>query len=336
MRHNVECYGKRFMRLFHYFYGESPPRLSYQRPPTNCLDYNYMFHKCHHISNMPTTALLRASPVPSPTFLRTFGRSFSSAPSLFASSKSNSSKEKALKEKQKRRRKRHATFKQHDLKEVDQFALCDAMRYIRAFEVGRPGDVTKYEAHVKLKTKRDGPVLRNQIRLPHSVKTDIKIAVICPPDSNAAKDARAAGAVLVGEEEIFQVVKDGKIDFDRCLAVPASLPKMAKEGLPRILGPKGMMPSAKLGTVVDNVGNAVRTMLGGSQYRERVGVVRMAIGQLKFTPEQLRENLKTFIAQLKKDAAAINDQGAAFSKEIYEVVCLCGVISMVVLKSHRY
>ena len=193
-------------------------------------------------------------------------------------------------------------------------------RYIRAFEVGRPPTVPKYECAVKLRTKRDGPVLRNQIRLPHSVKSDIKIAVICPPDSPAARQAREAGAALVGEEEVFEVVKTGKIDFDRCIAKPESLPKINKEGLGRILGPRGLMPSAKLGTVVDNVASAVRTMLGGSMYRERQGVVRLAIGQLGYAPEQLRDNLKAFVTQLKRDAASLGESGQAVTKEIYEVV----------------
>lgn len=178
----------------------------------------------------------------------------------------------------------------------------------------------KYECAVKLKTKRDGPILRNQIRLPHAVKTDIKVAVICPPESSAARQAREAGAALVGEEEVFEVVKSGKIDFDRCIAQPASLAKINKEGLGRLLGPRGLMPSVKLGTVVENVGNAVRTLLGGSMYRERQGVVRMAIGQLGFTPEQLRDNLRALIAALRKDASNLNEQGQAITKEISEVV----------------
>jgi large subunit ribosomal protein L1 len=170
---------------------------------------------------------------------------------------------------------------------------------------------------VRLRTKRDGPVLRSQIRLPHSVKTDIKIAVICPPDSIAARQAREAGATLVGEEEVFEVFKSGKIDIDRCIAQPGSLAKLNQAGLGRILGPRGLMPSAKLGTVVEGVGNAVKAMLGGSMYRERMGVVRMAIGQLGFTPEQLRDNLKAFVAQLKKDASNLSEQA---TKEIHEVV----------------
>jgi len=193
----------------------------------------------------------------------------------------------------------------------------EGISYIRAFEVGRPPTVPKYECHVKLKTKRDGAVIRNQIRLPHSVKTDIKICVICPPDSNAAKQAREAGATLVGEDDVFEIIKSGKIDFDRCVAHPDSLAKMGKAGLPRILGPRGLMPNPKLGTIVENPAGAVRTMLGGSMYRERQGVVRMAVGQLGFKPEQLRDNIRAFLDKMKKDAANLSD---TISKEISEVV----------------
>ena len=123
--------------------------------------------------------------------------------------------------------------------------------------------------------------------------------------------------MLVGEEEVFEVIKSGKFDFDRCIAQPVSLSKMNQAGLGRILGPRGMMPSAKLGTVVENVGSSIKNMLGGSMYRERQGVVRMAVGQLGFTPEQLRDNVKTFISQVKKDAQSLSDE---VTKEIYEIV----------------
>ena len=241
----------------------------------------------------------------------------------------------AAKLKAKIQRRRHPSYKQYDVREAEQFSLCDAMRwvhlpsqstaadstsYIRAYEVGRPPTVPKYECHVKLKTRRDGGVIRNQIRLPHSVKTNIKICVICPPDSLAAKQAREAGATLVGEDEVFELVKSGKIDFDRCLAHPDSIPKIGKAGLPRILGPRGLMPNVKLGTVVENPGGAVRTMLGGSMYRERQGVVRMAVGQLGFTPEQLRDNIRAFLDKMKKDATNLSD---TITKQISEVVSKC-------------
>jgi large subunit ribosomal protein L1 len=170
---------------------------------------------------------------------------------------------------------------------------------------------------VKLKTLKNGPVVRNRLRLPHPVKTDVRICVICPPDSKIAEAAKAAGAVLVGEEDIFEAVKDGKIEFDRCIAHIDSVPKMNKAALGRVLGPRGLMPSAKTGTVVKDPAVAVREMVGGAEYRERLGVVRMAIGQLGFTPEMLQENIKVFLESVKKDLAQLSEK---VNKELAEVV----------------
>ncbi|KAJ5099616.1 hypothetical protein N7532_006617 [Penicillium argentinense] len=208
-------------------------------------------------------------------------------------------------------------FRQKSLKDMEQFALCDAMRYIRALEVGRNPTSVKYEAHIRLRTRKDGPVIRNMIRFPHAVQTESRICVICPPDSKQAKDALAAGAVLVGEEEVFEAVKAGIIEFDRCLAHPDSVPALNKAGLGRILGPRGLMPSAKAGTVVEDVASRVEDLRGGTVYRERDAVIRLPIGQLGFSPEQLRDNLRTTIEQIKKDASGLNDR---INKEIYEVV----------------
>ncbi|WEW56101.1 hypothetical protein PRK78_001536 [Emydomyces testavorans] len=221
-------------------------------------------------------------------------------------------KDVASKAKKKRR-----TFRQYDMKDAVQLSLCDAMRYIRAFEAGRHPTSVKYEVHLKLRTKKDGPVIRNQLRLPHAVQTGVRVCVIAPPGSRAAKDAKAAGADIVGEDDVFQQIQAGKIEFEVCLCHSSSLQNLNKAGLGRILGPRGLMPSAKLGTVVDNVGLAVKNMRAGTAYRERDGVIRIPIGQLGFSPEELRDNLRTFIGQVKKDAAALADQ---VSKEVGEVV----------------
>jgi large subunit ribosomal protein L1 len=190
-------------------------------------------------------------------------------------------------------------------------------RYIRAFEVGRPPTSSKYELHLKLKSLKNGPVIRNRMRLPHPVKTDIRISVICPPDSKYAEAARAAGAFPVGEEEIFEAVKEGRIEFDRCICQNDSLAKMNKAGLGRVLGPRGLMPSAKTGTVVRDPASVVKELVGGSEYRERMGVVRLAIGQLGFTPEEVQRNIKAFMDAVKKDMAQLSDK---ISKEVAEVV----------------
>lgn len=192
-------------------------------------------------------------------------------------------------------------------------------RYIRAFEVGRNPQSSKYEMHVRLRTLKNGAVIRNRMRLPHPVKTDIRICVICPPGSKAEAEAKAAGATLVGEDEVFNLVKEGIVEFERCICHTDSAQKMNKAGLGRILGPKGLMPSTKTGTVVSNVGATLKTMMGASEYRERMAVVRLAIGQLGFTPEMMQSNIKAFMEALNKDIGLLSERT---SKEIHEVVSL--------------
>lgn len=175
----------------------------------------------------------------------------------------------------------------------------------------------KYELAVRISGMKNGPVVRNRIRLPHPVKTDFRVCVICPPDSKYADAARAAGAVLVGEDEVFDAVKDGKIEFDRCICQIDSAAKMNKSGIGRILGPRGLMPSSKFGTVVVDPAKTMKDMVGASEYRERMGVVRMAIGQVGFTPDELSRNLKAFMESVKKDVSRLSDR---ISKGVVEVV----------------
>ena len=212
------------------------------------------------------------------------------------------------------------------------FQSCQSLRclrYIRAFEVGRPPTSSKYEVHVSLKTPKNGPVVRNRLRLPHAVDTSQRICVICPPDSAIASLAIKAGASLVGEETIFDAVKEGRIEFERCICHVDSASKLNSAGLGRILGPKGLLPSARTGTVVKDVAGSVRNMVGASEYRERVGVVRMAVGQLGFTPEEMQKNIRTFMDGLKKDIALISDN---VTKEIHEVVSLQSLHCIVELR----
>ncbi len=151
------------------------------------------------------------------------------------------------------------------------------------------------------------------------MKTDTRTCVIAVPGSKAAEDAIAAGAILVGEEEVFEIIKNGKIEFERCLCHVDSLQKLNKANLGRILGPKGLMPSPKTKTVVSDVKKTLQSMAGAAEYKERTAVVHMAIGQLGFTPEQLRTNVTAFIEAVKKDMTDLSDK---INKEIHEIVSL--------------
>jgi large subunit ribosomal protein L1 len=174
-----------------------------------------------------------------------------------------------------------------------------------------------------LKTLKNGPVVRNRLRLPHAVDTSQRICVICPPDSKAAAAAIKAGASLVGEDVVFDAVKEGRIEFERCICHVDSLQKLNKAGLGRILGPRGLMPSSKTGTVVKDVANSVKEMVGGSEYRERLGIIRIAVGQLGFTPEQMQQNIREVMSTLKKDLVLLSDR---ITKEIHEVVSFDGQV----------
>lgn len=121
----------------------------------------------------------------------------------------------------------------------------------------------------------------------------------------------------MGEQEVFENIKKGIIEFERCICHTDSLDAMNKAGLGRFLGPRGLMPSVKTGTVVDDVAIRVQMLRGGTVYRERDAVIRMPIGQLGFSPDQLRDNLRATIEQVKKDAIQLSDR---VPKEIYEVV----------------
>lgn len=195
--------------------------------------------------------------------------------------------------------------------------LISFYRYLRAAEVGQPPQVAKYELHVRLRTVKNGAVVRNRMRLPHPVKTDLRICVICPPGSAAAKAAKAAGATLVGDEAVFAAIKAGTIDFDRAICHVDSVAALNAAGVARVLGPRGLMPSSKMGTVVKDVAATVRDMMGGTEYRERFGTVRLAVGQLAFTPEQVAENIRAVVDGMKKDMGAISDRTP---KEIHEIV----------------
>lgn len=106
------------------------------------------------------------------------------------------------------------------------------------------------------------------------------------------------------------------MDFELCIAHEGSFEALMATKLAKVLGPKGLMPSHKRGTVVKNIGASIRDLVGKADYKERMGVVRVAIGQLRFTEAQLAENIKAFMSHLRKDIAALDN----VTKSIHEVV----------------
>jgi large subunit ribosomal protein L1 len=190
-------------------------------------------------------------------------------------------------------------------------------RIIRAFEAGYPPTSPKYDLALKFRTPKDGLVLKSRLTLPNPVRTDLRVAVITPSDGPIAKIAREAGAALVGTTEIFEQIKAGTINFERCICHDASFAELQKAGVARILGPRRLMPSPKEKTVVADVGKAVRELTSSAEYREKMGVVRLPVGQLGFTPEQMSRNIGAVLGRVKKDISEISDK---VGKDIHEIV----------------
>lgn len=220
-------------------------------------------------------------------------------------------------EKLKKRRKVSKTYRRDDLRKAEQFSLLEAMRYLKAFEVGRNSKHVKYELYVTFKTIKNSPVVRGAIKVPNAIDSSNRVAVIAPPNSAAAQAALAAGADIVGEDDLLAQIKSGKVQFQRLFLHPDSEEKLKKAQVGRILGPKGLMPNHKTRTIVRDVAGAIRETIGASEYRERDGIIRMAIGQLAFTPEMLEANIKTVMSRIKQQAQMINSN---IMKEVHEVV----------------
>ncbi|KAI0871228.1 50S ribosomal protein L1 [Hypoxylon argillaceum] len=221
--------------------------------------------------------------------------------------------------KKKRKQQRFKEYKYATASKEEQFSLCDAMRYLRAAEVGTPPSSATYELSLKIRTIKNAPVLRSRIRLPYPIKNDTQIAVICPENSGAMREARAAGAVAVGEASLFELIKanPNRLPFNRLICHVDSEPALKKANLGRILGPKGLMPSLKTNTITRSVVTLMREMVGAAAYREKIGAIRLPIGNIQFTPKMLAENIKAMVNSVKEKIQALEHR---VKKELIEVV----------------
>jgi len=145
-------------------------------------------------------------------------------------------------------------------------------------------------------TKADQNI-RGMLSLPNGTGKSVRVAVFT---INSQDEAKKAGADVVGGEELIDAVANGQINFDRVIATPDMMPKMSK--VARVLGPKGLMPNPKLGTVTNNVAEAVKIAKAGQiEYRaEKNGIVHAGIGKMSFATDKLVENANALIDQLKK------------------------------------
>ena len=153
--------------------------------------------------------------------------------------------------------------------------------------------------NLKINPEKTDQNIRGMINLPKGTGKKLRIAVMAKGEK--AKEASAAGADIVGDDDLANEISSGKINFDLLIATPEMMPVIGKIG--KILGPKGLMPNPKLGTVSSDINTAVQNAKSGQvQYKnDKTGIVHAGIGKLNFSEEDLFENIKVFYETIHKN-----------------------------------
>ena len=191
--------------------------------------------------------------------------------------------------------KKQQTWKNLDTDKV--YALADAIEVLREYASKKFDETLEIAIRLGIDVTKADQNIRGMLSLPNGTGKTVRVAVFT---ANSADEAKKAGADVVGGEELIDAVAAGNINFDRVIATPDMMPKMSK--IARVLGPKGLMPNPKLGTVTNNVADAVATAKAGQiEYRaEKKGIIHAGIGKMSFTTDALVENAVALIDQLKK------------------------------------
>lgn len=178
------------------------------------------------------------------------------------------------------------------------YALKDAVKLVKENATAKFDETIDVAINLGVDPKYADQMVRGVCSLPHGTGKTIRVAVLAQGEK--ADEAKAAGADVVGAENLIDSILAGKVDFDRCIATPDMMGLAGR--VARVLGPKGLMPNPKLGTVTMDVANAVKKAKAGEvQYRvEKNGIVHAGVGKSSFSEEQIYENAKTFIDAIVK------------------------------------
>ncbi|KAJ2716942.1 hypothetical protein H4R19_000341 [Coemansia spiralis] len=172
-----------------------------------------------------------------------------------------------------------------------------AIAILKAYEVGMPRRTV--ELHVECVPEKGQPPIRGTCVLPRGFSSNVRVLVFAQGEK--AKEALAAGADFVGSDDLVAQVREGKVKFDKCLATPDMLPKVAS--IARILGPKGLMPTINKGTVAEAIGEAVTYAKGSLDFRaDKANIVHTGVAQIGFSPAEITENIRIIMDSIRANA----------------------------------
>jgi len=174
----------------------------------------------------------------------------------------------------------------------------DAVALIKANATAKFDETVEISMNLGVDPRHADQMVRGVVGLPNGTGKDVRVAVFARGPK--ADEAKAAGADIVGAEDLMETVQGGTIEFDRCIATPDMMPVVGRLG--KVLGPRNLMPNPKVGTVTMDVAEAVKNAKGGEvQFKaEKAGVVHAGVGKASFDDAKLVENVRAFISAVSK------------------------------------
>jgi len=187
-------------------------------------------------------------------------------------------------------------------------ALAEAIEMVKRRATAKFDETIEIAINLGVDPRHADQMVRGVVTLPNGTGRDVRVGVFARDAK--ADEAREAGADVVGAEDLVEKVQKGEIDFDRCIATPDMMPLVGRLG--KVLGPRGMMPNPKVGTVTPDVAGAVKAAKGGAvEFRvEKAGIVHAGVGKASFDDKALEENIRAF-------ADAVNKAKPAGAKGTY-------------------
>jgi large subunit ribosomal protein L1 len=178
------------------------------------------------------------------------------------------------------------------------YGLTDAVKLVKSNATAKFDETIEISMNLGIDPRHADQALRGVVQMPNGTGKAVRIAVFARGDK--AEEARAAGADIVGAENLAEKVQAGEINFDRCIATPDMMMLVGRLG--KVLGPRGLMPNPKLGTVTPNITEAVKSAKGGAvEFRaEKAGIVHAGIGKASFTEQALIENVNAFVNSITR------------------------------------
>ena len=178
------------------------------------------------------------------------------------------------------------------------YGLDEAVKLIKERATAKFNETVEIAMNLGVDPRHSDQMVRGVVNLPNGTGRSVRVGVFAK--GAKAEEAKAAGAEVVGAEELFEIVSKGTIDFDRCIATPDMMGLVGRLG--KVLGPRGMMPNPKVGTVTMDVAGAVKAAKGGAvEFRvEKAGIVQAGVGKASFTDEALTQNIKAFVDAVVK------------------------------------